>query len=63
MKVHVYDYIAQHEVLRGTADLAEALPDPVQRAHAERYLRTVGRYWVEGGAAPLILLSLVEATR
>lgn len=61
MKVHVYDYIAQHEVLRGTADLTEALPNPLRRAHAELYLKTVGRYWMEGETT-LMLLSLVEGT-
>jgi hypothetical protein len=58
MNVRIYDYAHKGTwpVLRGTADLAEAIPDPDERARAEKYLKLVGKYWLGGGAAPLVLI-------
>lgn len=59
MKVAIYDYVSGQELYRDTDELAVVIPDLIQRAHAQFYLTCAGRYWVGGGASPLILLTRV----
>ena len=42
------------------APLATVIPDPAERAIAERHLRDHRRYWAGGGAAPAFLLMPAE---
>lgn len=61
MKVYIFDYVAGHEVLRGVAELAKIVREPAQRAHAEQYLRSVGRYWIGDTLnPPVVLLTTVS---
>lgn len=63
MRVHIYDYSGVRPDNSGTYDylgeceLTEALPEPNEEsALAFQGLRDHGRYWIGGGASPLILL-------
>jgi hypothetical protein len=58
MQVKIYDYPENGaETLRGVSTLRDCFPDDAQeRRAAELSLRTYGRYWAGGGAAPLVLL-------
>jgi hypothetical protein len=56
VKVRIYDYVAGMECYRGTCELSEAVPEQGERNRAHAYLALVGRYWVGGGAVPLVLL-------
>jgi hypothetical protein len=59
MNVKIYDIDADTgaETFRCVAFLADALPtDDDEYGPARDELSRVGRYWIGGGAAPLVLL-------
>lgn len=58
MKVKIFDHAAEThiETYRATADLRDCLPDDEEYEVARHELNVVGRYWIGGGAAPLVLL-------
>jgi len=56
MRVDVYQEDGETVIVRD-ADLREVLVvDFEEMAHAENELRKMRRYWVGGGAAPLLVL-------
>ena len=56
MRVKIYDYVGADEVYRDTCDLSEAAPDSDDYQLTLAELQLMGRAWVGGGAAPLVLL-------
>jgi hypothetical protein len=50
MRVQVYDHDSGIETFRSIADLADCLPDPIERARARRCLLECGSYWCGGSA-------------
>jgi hypothetical protein len=67
MIVKIYDYDNNdNETLRGQCDLRDCFPDAAEHRdpeyfHALSELTKAGRYWVGGGAGPLVLLSVVQS--
>lgn len=61
MKVRAYQYdMDGTETFLTECLLTEALPEPdAEQALAYQGLRDAGRYWIGGGASPLILLTRV----
>lgn len=59
MRVNVFDVNAcGEETLRCVCDLADCFPDDMgdEYEQARVELRDAGRFWIGGGAAPLVLL-------
>lgn len=61
MRVKIYDFDDKgNEILRGESSLRDCFPSDAQEQYiAALSLRTYGRYWAGGGAAPLVLLMRV----
>lgn len=56
MRVTTSDGQTFHTIAMGV-DLRDCIPDPDEFYRALAELETTGRYWIGGGAAPLVYIS------
>jgi hypothetical protein len=64
IRVRVYDYDERdNEIFRCECELRECIdPRDPEYLDANLYLGQCGRFWVGGGASPLVLLTLSNAS-